>query len=798
MTNQRIVLMVQNAVLGDSRVLKTASVAAQTGAEVTVLGISPTEVAETFPMDDFTVLRLPITRKLIRHGRSVNNAARYGVMPLTYPDTSSKQAEAIRLKEMQKYRKYAFPGSERIQIAINETQRVHNQRVGAASLDHNAEQVNASWLGSQPDHWSRVLWEVIEYNSVLLPALRDLNPDGIHLHDAMLLATVSLYVREREVKGSPPWFIYDAHELVPGMSVTDSRLPHLIRAYTSLEEDFAGVADQMITVSPALARNLKQRLSLPKEPSVIYNCPPLNASRQPCDRNLRQELNLAPNTPLMVYSGILAPGRGVDLAMDALSYLPEVHLAIICVPSMRSHPAEVMRGIAEKSSQRDRIHFLDPVAPEQVASYLKEADVGLLPLRDYPSHSVALTNKLFEYAFAGLPVVASDLPAQAEFIKREQIGEIFEPENAVDLARAVTKVLDNYSFFTSRVESDDFRNAYCWEKQQDELAKIYAQMTRNSLFERFDVLAETLASVSRQAQFQNKQWLAKSFVSSCYSKAVRPNATSTEFIYMAQDFTEIGDTEGARNAFRQSHLLAPQSLSVLRSWVALEWQAGEHSTALELLLRARDIDPDDADLQVLHARLLAAQEDFTTALAVLDALEGTHPGHRDAAAIRSRILALQARDFLHESEVLEPEPFPQSLFPIAEINEVPSSVNARNRDPQPLFDPESIPGHYAYLARVHFLQSVNLHRGAERSSLLAEWSHFEWQLGNAREALNLGLKARLSHEPTLEIDQHLVEMYLALGMTSDATHLLADIDKRYPESPYARELCSALECVSNH
>jgi uncharacterized protein HemY len=53
------------------------------------------------------------------------------------------------------------------------------------------------------------------------------------------------------------------------------------------------------------------------------------------------------------------------------------------------------------------------------------------------------------------------------------------------------------------------------------------------------------------------------------------------------------------------------------------------------LLRARDIDPDDIDLQVLHARLLAAREDFPTALAVLDALHATHPGHVDAAAIRA-------------------------------------------------------------------------------------------------------------------------------------------------------------------
>ena len=45
----------------------------------------------------------------------------------------------------------------------------------------------------------------------------------------------------------------------------------------------------------------------------------------------------------------------------------------------------------------DRLHLLDPVRPDEVSAFVASADVGLLPLRHFGSHEMALANKLFEY-----------------------------------------------------------------------------------------------------------------------------------------------------------------------------------------------------------------------------------------------------------------------------------------------------------------------------------------------------------------------------------------------------------------
>lgn len=64
---------------------------------------------------------------------------------------------------------------------------------------------------------------------------------------------------------------------------------------------------------------------------------------------------------------------------------------------------------------RSNVHFLPPVAGDQVADYVRSFDLGLLPYRVTQETTHASPLKLYEYLAAGLPVVAADVPGSRQF-----------------------------------------------------------------------------------------------------------------------------------------------------------------------------------------------------------------------------------------------------------------------------------------------------------------------------------------------------------------------------------------------
>src|SRR6185369_17238511 len=179
---------------------------------------------------------------------------------------------------------------------------------------------------------------------------------------------------------------------------------------------------------------------LDHEPTVIMNTPnPADVSVEVSD--IRSQIGLASEVPLLVYSGGVTRARGIHTAVQALVDLPDVHLAVVCVPGVATDAVRELEAQAARLGVQDRLHCLDPVKPDEVVAFLRTADVGLIPILRYPSHEMALPNKLFEYAFAGLPVVVSDMPSMKEFVERTRIGEVFTAEDTKGLAAKVRTVL---------------------------------------------------------------------------------------------------------------------------------------------------------------------------------------------------------------------------------------------------------------------------------------------------------------------------------------------------------------------
>ncbi|HEX3002629.1 MAG TPA: glycosyltransferase family 4 protein, partial [Angustibacter sp.] len=479
-----VVMMVANDVSRDTRVRKSALAVAAAGARVTVVGYAPDGQRHESRLGDVTVIRVPVPF-VLRDRALAARARRRRLLapgPLAVPSADDDRARRLALTARERDLARTSGGRRRLRAAAVRAQwqsvRVRHlvgrgaergSRLGWRAWDKARSQVR---VGAQ---WRRVVPEVDDYELAFGPVLDQLAPDVIHAHDVHMVGLAERASARAAARGrTVPW-VYDAHEWVSGLSQYGGRTARVVAAWADLEREYVRAADRVITVSAPLAEALQRRYGLAERPAVIHNIPPVGAAGR-TTTGVRATVALADDVPLLVYSGGVQAARGVDTAVRALTLLPETHLAVVAVPNPHTTACRRLHELAVELGVADRLHLLDPVAPDQVSAFLSSADVGLIPLRHFASHEMALANKLFEYLHAGVPTVVSDCRAQADFVTTHGTGEVHTADDAASLADAVRRVLGDPERYRSRLADPDLQRRYAWEHEAATLRSVYRDL----------------------------------------------------------------------------------------------------------------------------------------------------------------------------------------------------------------------------------------------------------------------------------------------------------------------------------
>ena len=318
--------------------------------------------------------------------------------------------------------------------------------------------------------WRRVLPQTLDRDFVLGPMLDRLRPDLIHVHDVFLLGVAVRAAQRAAARGRTVSVIYDAHEYLPGLAVVD---PRVVAAYCDLESEFIHAADRVITVSEPLADHLQRDHRLRRRPDVVLNAP-IDPPPGAAVADVRELLALDPETPLMVYVGGLNRARGVATAVEGLAGLPDAHLLVV------AHEGQITRELrarAGKLGAADRFHVLPYVEPGLVPDYIRTATLGLSPLLRSGNHDVALTNKFCEYVAAGLPIVTSDTPVQAQLVRELGLGTVHLANDVPDFVRAVKEALADHARLADRIRADEkLRHRFSWAAQAEVVRDVYTEV----------------------------------------------------------------------------------------------------------------------------------------------------------------------------------------------------------------------------------------------------------------------------------------------------------------------------------
>ena len=213
----------------------------------------------------------------------------------------------------------------------------------------------------------------------------------------------------------------DAIDAQPGMDG-----PRLRRD----EQQLCGVVDLVVTTTPFLQERCAPRARRCVQFTNAVDVDHFRKARDP-QMSIPDDLERIPSPRLLFVGAIAAYKLNLDLLADLAASHPDWSIVMIGAVG-EGDPSTTLTPIAHCPN----IHLLGPRSYGALPAYLRGAAVGLIPalINDYTRAMFPM--KFFEYLAAGLPVVATPLPAL------EAHGDLLErASDAAGFAAAIARIL---------------------------------------------------------------------------------------------------------------------------------------------------------------------------------------------------------------------------------------------------------------------------------------------------------------------------------------------------------------------
>lgn len=289
-------------------------------------------------------------------------------------------------------------------------------------------------------------------------------PDVVHAHDFSTLPAAWL----ASVLCRVP-LVYDAHEVNVGR---EGYYRQLVRIIGIVEGCLIRRCDRVLTTTSIRARHFRRVYRLDRTPAVLQNRPP--AAERPAPMDLRTCLGIPADALLCLYQGGLQEGRGLHNLLRAVAAVDAVHLVLVG----GGHQETSLRRQAEASGGAARIHFYGQVPLAEVPAITAAADVGMQVLRNTCfNHWSTDSNKLFEYAQAGIAVVASDFPEIRRIVRAHDFGVLVDPHSVESIASALIGLReDAYRLTTLKCNARRAAPHLTWDTEAPALLEVYRQL----------------------------------------------------------------------------------------------------------------------------------------------------------------------------------------------------------------------------------------------------------------------------------------------------------------------------------
>ena len=307
---------------------------------------------------------------------------------------------------------------------------------------------NKQYLGKQSNIFRKLKRERLVQKAICDAIVAE-KPDIIHAND--LDALIPAYMAKKVLNCK---VIFDSHEIYTENNYLINK--RLYAAYLRIiEKHICKRIDKVICVSNAAADYLAKRYNIDK-PMVVTNC------------SLKEEQFISEEKHdgfEVLNHGQYYAGRGYDIMVEACPLLkdyPEIKLALRGFGSLE----ESLRERA-KELEAENIIFYPKVLVQELIPEASKSMVGVaITEGTCINFEVSVSNKLFEYASAGLPVIMSDIPEHRYLNDKYKFGIIIEDNKPETFADAVIKFYTDKEFYQQCSENaKKLSNEVNWENE---------------------------------------------------------------------------------------------------------------------------------------------------------------------------------------------------------------------------------------------------------------------------------------------------------------------------------------------
>ncbi len=324
--------------------------------------------------------------------------------------------------------------------------------------------------------------QLCAFTSAVLRAEASQEPghyDVIHSH-YWLSGQVGWLARDRW--GVP--LIHSAHTLakVKNALLAEGDAPEP-RSRVIGEEQVVAEADRLIASTVDEAAQLVQWYDA--DPAKVLTIPPgVDLDRFRPGAGARARLGVEADALVLLFVGRIQPLKAPDLLLRAAAHLiaydPAIRsklvLYVIGAPSGSGldEPTS-LSALAHTLGIADRVRFLPPMPPDDLADYYRAADVTVVPSYNESFGLVAL-----EAQACGTPVVAARVGGLVTAVADGKSGLLVDGHRAPDYADAIRKLLSDRAAFSGGAAAHAAK--FSWDRTTRLLLDAYADAMSGPVF----------------------------------------------------------------------------------------------------------------------------------------------------------------------------------------------------------------------------------------------------------------------------------------------------------------------------
>lgn len=272
-------------------------------------------------------------------------------------------------------------------------------------------------------------------------------------------------------------FIYDIEDYDPGIVVRNGGR-HYVSICEQLMKSCLSSSIALTSASPLIGEYTLKLIGGHPNHQVILNSFPSDEFQLPSEKD-------SDILKLVWFSQKISFGRGIEQLIEAFkllikhqyeNYEKDLPISLTLIGDIDSRFHKQILQPALKSVSTIKIEIIPPMNQSELHHELANHDVGLaLEFNNTDlNRQLCLTNKIIAYAQAGLYILATDTPAQNQFMKEDTERGLVCGQSTDDMIKALKHLVSaNEKIKSNAMQRFEKGKELAWEKEQEKLVNIW-------------------------------------------------------------------------------------------------------------------------------------------------------------------------------------------------------------------------------------------------------------------------------------------------------------------------------------